>query len=100
MDLAYSTRDQELFFVERRSWRLRVWYVAKGRISAGFVHLEGLQQRSAAPQRKVDLRRCDLDMKPSLAQERSKATPQRIRPAVPGSTATFFRADATIVRGR
>ena len=27
--------DQELFFVETRSWRLRIWYVGKGRIEAG-----------------------------------------------------------------
>jgi len=31
MDLAYSARNQELFFLETRSWGLRVWYVGKGR---------------------------------------------------------------------
>ena len=38
MDLAYSARNQELFFLETCFWRRRVWYVGKGKIGAAFVH--------------------------------------------------------------
>jgi hypothetical protein len=44
MDLTYSARNQDLFFLARHFWRRRVWYVGKGEIGADFVHPKrGLQ---------------------------------------------------------